>query len=179
MTDNSKTVIIYKTKYGSAKQYAEWLAEELKADLFDCSRFAPEMFKDYDNIIYGGSLYAVGILGISLIKKNFDKIKDKNVIVFSVGASPAHEKAMNDIRNKNFSDEMKDKVKYFHLRGGFNFDKLNWIHKFMMWMMRKMIERKAPEEWSEDEKGLIDSFSHPTDFKKKENIRPIVECVKD
>lgn len=172
------TVVIYKTKYGSAKQYAKWLAEELDAELFENSKFLPSMFKDYDNIIYGGSLYAVGILGISLIKNNFDKIKDKNVIVFSVGASPAHEKAMNDVKNKNFTEEMKEKVKYFHLRGGFDYSKLNCFHKFLMWIMRKMIERKTPEERSEDEKGLIDSFSHQTDFKKKENIKPIVESVK-
>ena len=173
----NRTVVIYKTKYGSAKQYAQWLAEELKADLFESSRFAPEMFKDYENIIYGGSLYAVGILGISLIKNNFDKIKDKNVIVFSVGASPADEKPMNDVKTKNFTDEMLNNIKYFHLRGAFDFTKLNWIHKFLMWMMRKMIERKAPEEWSEDEKGLLDSFSHPTDFKKKENLTPIIDAV--
>ncbi len=174
----NRTAVIYKTKYGSAKQYAQWLAEELKADLFENSKFSPSIFKDYDNIIYGGSLYAVGILGISLIKNNFDKIRDKNVIVFSVGASPAEEKPMNDVKNKNFTEEMKENVKYFHLRGGFDYNKLNIMHKFLMWIMKKMIERKAPEERTDDEKGLLDSFSHPTDFKKKENIRPIVESVK-
>ena len=29
-----KVVVIYKTKQGSTKQYAEWIAEEVKADLF-------------------------------------------------------------------------------------------------------------------------------------------------
>lgn len=172
-----KTVVIFKTKYGSAKQYAQWLAEELNADLFESSDFSPSKFENYDNIIYGGSLYAVGILGISLIKKNFEKIKDKNIVVFSVGASPAHEKAMNDVKNHNFTEEMKEKVKYFHLRGAFDFNKLNWLHKFMMWIMRKMIERKAPEERSEDEKGLLASFLEPSDFKKKENLAPILEAV--
>ena len=112
----NRTVVIYKTKYGSAKQYAQWLAEELKADLFENSKFSPSMFKDYENIIYGGSLYAVGILGISLIKNNFDKIKDKNVIVFSVGASPAHEKAMTHVKNHNFTEEMKEKVDYLYFK---------------------------------------------------------------
>jgi menaquinone-dependent protoporphyrinogen IX oxidase len=177
MSGNAKTVVIYKTKYGSAKQYAQWIAEELKCDLFEHSSFLPSKLDEYDTIIYGGSLYAVGILGISLIKNNFAKLKDKKVIVFSVGASPAYEKAMNEIRNKNFTDEMKEKVQYFHLRGEFNYNKLNPLHKFMMWLMKKMIERKSPEERTDDEKGLLDSFSEPTDFKSKENIIPIVESI--
>ena len=176
MTEKN-TVVIYKTKYGSTKQYAQWLAQDLDADLFENSDFSPTKFEDYDNIIYGGSLYAVGILGISLIKKNFDKIKNKNVVVFSVGASPAHETAMNDVRNRNFTEEMKQKVKYFHLRGAFDFNKLNWTHKLMMWMMKKMIERKAPDKRSKDEQGLLETFLEPSDFKKKENLTPIIDAV--
>jgi hypothetical protein len=41
-----------------------------------------------------------------------------------------------------------------------------------------MIERKKPENRTKDEKGLLDSFYSPTDFKSKENIIPIVESVK-
>jgi len=76
----SKTVVIYKSKYGSAKRYAEWIAEETKGDLFDGSEIKAEDMLKYDTIVYGGSLYAVGILGISLIKKNFDKRKESNYI---------------------------------------------------------------------------------------------------
>jgi len=178
MSENTKTVVIYKTKYGSAKQYAQWIAEELGADLFENSEISVSKMAEYDTIIYGGSLYAVGILGISLIKQNFDRLKNKKVIVFSVGASPAHEKAMNHIKDHNFTPEMKEKVKYFHLRGAFDYNKLNPLHKFMMWLMKKMIERKKPENRTKDETGLLDSFSEPTDFKSKENIIPIVESVK-
>ena len=28
-------IVIYKTKYGSTKQYAEWIAEELGCDFID------------------------------------------------------------------------------------------------------------------------------------------------
>ena len=76
----SKTVVIYKSKYRSAKRYAEWIAEETNGDLFDGSEIKAEDMLKYDTIVYGGSLYAVGILGISLIKKNFDKRKESNYI---------------------------------------------------------------------------------------------------
>ena len=57
-----------------------------------------------------------GILGISLIRKNFDKLRNKKVVVFSVGASPVNFELLNEVKNKNFTSEMKEKIHYFHLR---------------------------------------------------------------
>lgn len=63
MEKGSNTVVIYRSKYGSAKRYAEWIAQEVKADLFDGSKVSPADLEKYDTIVFGGSLYAVGILG--------------------------------------------------------------------------------------------------------------------
>lgn len=175
---NKKTVVVYKTKYGSAKQYAEWIAEEVEADIFTSSQVSVEDLAGYETIIYGGSLYAVGILGISLIKKNFDRIRDKNVIIFSVGISPDNEKALEAVRNNNFTDEMKDAVHYFHLRGAFDYNKLTFLHRMLMLVMKKMIELKKPENRSKDEEGLLESFEHPVDFKTKEATKAITDYVK-
>ena len=110
MSDSiNKVVVVYKSKYGSAQRYAQWIADEVKADLFEGSKITLNDLLKYDTIVYGGSLYATGILGFSLIRKNFDRLKDKKVVVFSVGASPAHPSAINDIKNNNFTEEMKEK----------------------------------------------------------------------
>lgn len=176
MTKNGKkTVVIYGSKYGSAKRYAEWIAEELAADLFEFTEISADEMAEYETIIYGGSLYAVGILGLDLIKKNFDSIKDKKIIVFSVGASPARPEAVDSVRKHNFTEEMMKSVTHFHLRGAFDFSKLSLFHKFLMWLMKMSILRKRPENRTEDEKGLLESFSNPADFKSKEAIRPVIE----
>ena len=33
-----KTVVIYKSRTGFTKKYAEWISEELSADIFDVSK---------------------------------------------------------------------------------------------------------------------------------------------
>jgi len=38
-----KTVVIYKSKTGFAKKYAEWIAEELVADILDVSMVTSNM----------------------------------------------------------------------------------------------------------------------------------------
>lgn len=77
--------IIYKSKYGSTKKYAQWIAEETKADLFEYSEVEVKKLMQYDTIVYGGGLYANGIAGISIITKNYQVLKDKKIIVFTVG----------------------------------------------------------------------------------------------
>ena len=73
------TIVIYKSKYGSTKQYAQWIAEELDCEAVDAKTVKDDDLLKYDNIVYGGGLYAEVINGVTLITKNLEKlgIKDK------------------------------------------------------------------------------------------------------
>ena len=111
--------VVYKSIYGSTKRYAQWIAEEAKADCFEYSEIKAKKLMEYDTIIYGGGLYASGIAGVSIITKNYEILKDKKIIVFTVGlASTDKEEAFLPIIEKNFTKEMRDSIKFFHLRGG-------------------------------------------------------------
>jgi len=100
------TVVIYQSKYGSTKKYAQWLAEELSSDLIEAKKASIEQIKKYDVIILGGGIYATGIAGISFLKKHYEKLKNKKVIVFAVGASPYDEKAIRALREHNLKMEL-------------------------------------------------------------------------
>ena len=65
-----KIAVIYKSHYGTTKQYAEWIAEALDTKLLERSSVKSEDISDYDLVIFGGGLYASGILGINLVTKN-------------------------------------------------------------------------------------------------------------
>lgn len=73
----NKIAVVYASKYGSTKQYAQWIAEELSADLFESNKIPINELKEFDTIIYGGGLYAGTIKGINLIIKNLELIKNK------------------------------------------------------------------------------------------------------
>ena len=67
-----KCVVVYKSKYGATKKYAEWIAEDLHADLFEGKAASADALTAYDVIVYGGGLYAGGVSGLPFITKNFD-----------------------------------------------------------------------------------------------------------
>lgn len=133
---------------------------------------------EYDVIVYGGGLYASGILGIELITKNFDKLKNKNLIIFTVGlADPNIKSQFIPIINKNFTDEMQKYIHIFHLRGSIDYKKLGFIHKTMMAALISMVKNKK-EELTDEEKMMLDTYGDVVDFKDKATIKNIVEYVK-
>jgi len=85
-----KIVVIYESKYGSTRCYAQWIAEELTCSLFERKDFNPKDFTKYDVIIYGGGLYAGGVSGIKFITQNWKLLKNKQVVLYTCGlADPA------------------------------------------------------------------------------------------
>ena len=84
----SKGIIIYKSKYGATKKYAEWLAEDIKYDLIEVSKAKIKQVSQYQNIILCGAIYASGISGLSFLKKNITALSNSNIAIFCVGASP-------------------------------------------------------------------------------------------
>lgn len=174
-----KTVIIYGSKTGFVKKYAKWIAEALGADIYEVSKVNIDKLEDYDNVIYGGSLHAVGIIGVKFITKNFDKLKGKKLVVFASGASLPEEKVINDVLNNNFTPEQQEYIKFFYMRGGFDYSKLPIFDKLLMSLMKRNINNKVKQkkELSADEEGMLALFEKPSDFTEKKNIDELVAFV--
>ena len=113
MGSNNKIVVIYKSKYGSTKKYAEWIAKSVNGELLENKNIKGEALDKYDTIVYGGGLYAGGIAGVKLIKNNINKLKGKKVIVFAVGTAPEKEEHIEHFMKHNFDEEMKEKLNIF------------------------------------------------------------------
>lgn len=167
-----KAVVIYKSQTGFTKKYAEWIAEELAADIFHVSEANIDMLKNYDTVVYGGGLYASGISGIKFITENSDSLKGKRVIVFATGASVGRAEEIDGVKNKKFTAEQQKYIKFFYLRGGFNYEKLSSFNKILMTLLKWKLKTK--KDLTADERGMLASYDHPVDFVKKKNIQELV-----
>ena len=78
-----RIAVIYKSKYGSTKKYAQWISSSLHCDLYDRKSIRPKQMHEYEIIVYGGGLYAGGVNGISLLSENADLISNQTIILFT------------------------------------------------------------------------------------------------
>ena len=134
-------VVLYQSKYGTTKKYAEWLAEELSCDLIETKKATIEQIEKYKTIILGGGIYASGIAGISFLKKYHERLKNKKVIVFAVGASPYDEKAIAALREHNFKEEYSH-IPLFYCRGAWNEAVMSWTDRLLCSLLKKLLRKK-------------------------------------
>ena len=171
-----KTLVVYTSISGFTKKYAEWISEALDADLSEAALSSAGELMKYDTIVFGGSLHSVGINGIRLIKNNLDKLRGKNLIVFATGASPDRAEIPDEIIRKNFQEAERKSIKFFYLRGGFDFGKLDFPNKILMTLLKWKLLSKRDK--SPDERGMLAAYSRPLDFTRKEHIAALVRYAK-
>ncbi|MBQ4159983.1 MAG: flavodoxin [Clostridia bacterium] len=171
-------IVIYKSKYGSTKAYAEWIAEELDCRAVDAKTVKPADLQGYDTIVYGGGLYAEMIAGVSLITKNFDKLLDKRLVVYTTGLTPIDCREYYDrmVLEKNFKPHMMEKIKVFNFLGKMIIEELSLPHKAAIIALKKLMSGK--ENPSEMEKLLIKLCDESGDFTDRAAIADLVSYVK-
>lgn len=86
-------IIIYGSKYGTAKLYAQKLSEEIGISVKSFKEV--ENIDNYDIIIYLGALYAGGVLGMAKTLKKLNNLSNKNIIIATVGLADPIEKIEN------------------------------------------------------------------------------------
>ncbi len=140
----SKTVVLYRSKYGTTKAYAERIARKLGAELADQRKYSASALDGYDAVVFGGGIYAGGIAGSGWMRRRIKRLGDKPVAVFSVGLTPTDR---TDIQQKDWKRSFRGvpegRIGFFHFPGRLEMDRLTRMHRFMMGMRNRMAHTKA------------------------------------
>ena len=176
---DKKILVAYTSKYGSTKQYAQWIAEALDAALAEGGALKPIDLMGYDVVIYGGGLYAGGIAGVRLVTQPPPKktLKKTKFVVFTVGLADPETTDYSGIIQKAFTPEQREKISLFHLRGGVDYSRLGNADKILMHMMKRHTQRKPEADRTEDDRIFLETYGGQIDFSDKDTISPLVEFV--
>ena len=159
-------IIIYGSHYGTTKQYANELSRRTNIEAISFENV--KEINNYDKIIYLGGLYAGGVLGMTKTLKKLNKISNKTIILVTIGLSdPTDEKNINNIRNNinsQIQKEIFEKAKIFHLRGGIDYSKLNFVHKTMMKLLYNAVKNVPNEKQTAENRAMIETYNKKVDF---------------
>lgn len=172
----NKIAVIYKSKYGSSKRYAGWIALRLGADLYEINDIRGKDLEGYNTIIYGGGIYVGKINGIKFINKNYERVKNKKLIVFTVGLDSKEDNFKKVIEN-NFNKEQLENIKIFNFKGALDYSKLNLIDKFLMKGLKSSIDKKSIRDLTDDDKIVLEGFEREIDLCDKKSITSLLETI--
>ncbi len=171
-----KGIILYQSKYGATKKYADWLKEETGYDCIETKKATLSLVQGYDVIVLGGGVYASGIVGLQFLKKNVNDLSGKKIVVFAVGASPYDEKAIQQAREMHFKDAMSE-IPLFYCRGAWDEDKMSFGHRTLCRMLQKAVAKQNPEEYEPWQRALMEARGQKCDWTDKRNLEPLLKYL--
>lgn len=126
-----KTLILYKSKHGSTKEYAEYLNQNIKnSDLVNIESFSKDSLSEYDSIILGSATYMGQIQILKELIDMWESIKDKKVSLFAVGLIDPDAQG-SQITYNNIPENIRGQIKYIKVPGRLNLRKLNIFEKLV------------------------------------------------
>lgn len=174
----SKGIILYQSKYGATNKYANWLTEKTGYDCIETKKAKAAHLQNYDVIVLGGGVYASGIAGLSFLKKNISSIPSKKIAVFAVGASPYDEKAIMQIREMHFKDELSS-VPLFYCRGAWDEEKMGFVDRTLCKMLQKAVAKQNPDEYEPWQKALMCAVGQKCDWTDKKYLEPLLQFIEE
>ncbi|MBN2039435.1 MAG: hypothetical protein JW864_05300 [Spirochaetes bacterium] len=162
-----KGIIIYKSNYGVTKQYAEWLKEETGYPAIEIERVKRKDILDADIVIIGGPVLAHTISVAKWVKKKWNILKDKKVILFSTSGTSPQSHVLRNIFESSFETGILNKIKYFPQGGRMIFNELTAFDKLVMRLGQKMEKNPQIREEMVRDKDIID----------RNGLQPILQYV--
>lgn len=162
-----KTIILYTSKTGFTKKYAEALAVRLECEAKPAKDVKSETLGSYDAVVYGGWIFANKISGLSRI---LVAAKGK-LTVFAVGATPADKMDMAELRKANALGD----APLTYLEGGFRYAQYGWFTRTLLKMVAGMAAKK--QNASHEEHGMGDLIGADFDHTNMNDIEPIVASL--
>jgi menaquinone-dependent protoporphyrinogen IX oxidase len=160
-------LIVYQSKYGSTKQYAQWIQQDIKGALVDIQNEGMPPLAKYDIIVTGGYIRAGNIVVAPFIKDNWSVLKEKKVVLFTTSGTPPHHPKIRIIYEKSFSEEIRKKIKYFPIPGRIISKDLTFLDQLLT-AIGKMFE---------SDENIKNDMGKDFDGVKHENLRPLIEYI--
>ena len=173
-----KGLILYRSKYGATKKYAGMLKEALSCDCDEIGSGKEQEPQAYDWIILAGGIYAGGIAGLEVLRKNYPMWKDKKLAVFCVGASPYDAKALEEIRARSMKGALQD-IPVFYGRGAWDESGMTWKDRMLCGMLKKMIAKKDAASMEPWMKALLSAAGKKCDWTDQKYLEPLIQYIRD
>lgn len=173
----NRTLIIYKSRTGFTKRYAEMIAEETNCTLIDFKDTTIDLISGFDTVIFGSRLHAGIIDGLKRVRELFQSSKAKHFAIFVTGATPnAAEETINEIWENNLTSDELTNLPHFYMQSGLCYEKMSFPDKLMMKMVSIMLSKKKNKD--SNETGFAQVITSSYDISSKEYITPLVIWLK-
>jgi len=162
-------IVLYKTTYGSTKQYAEWAGEELALPVKGIDAVRAAELRDYDLIVLGSSVRMGKLTAAGWLRKNLAQLSGKRLFLFTVSGAAPGSPEMAQAMQVSLPGELAGRISHFPLGGRLRIADLSAPMRFFFNMAAKSAQKQGTG------KTMFLEF----DRVKREELLPLLDAVRD
>ena len=171
----NKIIVIYKSNTGFTQRYANWIAEDLHCNAIPLKSANITEMAQYDVVIFGGGIHAGIINGIQFIKNHLSLFKNKKIIVFATGATPAIPEEIQRFEKTNIP--ANENIAFFYFQSGMNYANMRGTDIMLMGLLKTVL--KVKKNKSDIEQGTEDAIKNSYDYSDRSQIEPLIRFVNE
>ncbi|MBR4097434.1 MAG: hypothetical protein IKK42_09060 [Oscillospiraceae bacterium] len=176
-----KVAIVYTSKFGHTKQYADWLLEHIgkdEADVINVAGFNPTQLLAYKLIIFASCVYGDKMPIMDFVKKNIMGISTAKTMFLAVSwYTNDSEEGKQKLIDENYPDQFKGKVPLYVVNSGIDKKKISVADKAKLLASQVMIEKKDGR--SNDDINILAIMKGYSDSTSAENLDSIKKGIEE
>ena len=169
-----KTLVLYYSKTGNTKRYAEDLAKAVDADVFPLKKLKPKKWLEYDTIVFGGWIMGGTIQGLDRFLQEWDSISEKNVVVFADGMGVPDPDTRRKLIEQNVLDIYH--IRFYQLRGSFDFAKLRFPYNLLLNLSLGAMKKDSAHETTA--LAIEELKEHPLEYYDHEKMDRMISVIR-
>lgn len=181
-----KAIVIYSSKRGSTRQYAEWIAEDLskqcECKLVPFTESRNINLYEYDLIVYGGWIRGSGIVDFDNFRKQLDGELLEKLILFGVGIAdetPENYMQVWSLNLGKIDPRNEHKAVLYILGGKYNPELVSGFDGMLMKVCKKVLTSGKTKDGEAQADMMLDRINNGCNLMKRNNINSLIkDCIK-
>jgi hypothetical protein len=169
-------IILYNSKTGFTRKYAELLALESGCTAMPL-KSAPSDLSQYSAVAFGSRLRAGFLDGWKKAQKLLQGRGARKLVLFATGAMPNEaEDKIRQVWEQNLSPAERDAIPHFYLQAGLCREKLGAGDRAMLGVAYWAIGRKKDK--TPEDQAFLDGISRSYDISDPKYLAPLADCLR-
>ena len=162
----TRTVIIYKSKYGATARYAALLSEMLGGEALEAGAAGAGALEGADTVIFAG---------MDRFRRLLPALTGRRLALLCVGALPYDEKALAALRTR--CSGLPEDVPLFYARGAWDESRMGLKDRAMCRLLQKMVAKQPPEQCEPWMRELLSAMGQKRDWVSADYLAPLLAYV--
>lgn len=171
-----KGLVVYRSKYGAAKRYAELLQQETGCDVLALPDFRGPEAAGRDWVVFAAGIYAGGLGGVKEFQARYRPAPGQTLAVLAVGASPFDEQAVAQLRARSRKDSLAGAA-LFYARGAWDLSRMGLKDRAMCKLLLNSVKKRPPETLEPWTAALLEAGDSACDWTDAAFLTPLLDFL--